>query len=102
MTCKELGGPCDQKLSAGSWDEMVQTMVTHVMSKPPGNGRGNEDDARARSQEVGQRDEAEMGCGSRSLGAAARFGSRLIACAAVFGLYQGTSLDIDVPLGNGA
>ena len=26
MTCKGLGGPCDQKLSAGSWDEMVQTM----------------------------------------------------------------------------
>jgi len=32
MTCKELGGPCDQTLSAGSWDEMVQTMVKHVTS----------------------------------------------------------------------
>lgn len=32
MTCKELGGPCDQKLSAASWDEMVQKMTKHVMS----------------------------------------------------------------------
>jgi hypothetical protein len=22
MTCQSLGGPCEQKLSAGSWDEM--------------------------------------------------------------------------------
>ena len=31
MTCKELGGKCDQKLSAGSWDEMVK----HVMTTHP-------------------------------------------------------------------
>ena len=24
MTCRELGGTCDQKLSASSWDEMVK------------------------------------------------------------------------------
>jgi len=35
MTCKELGGPCDQKLSAGSWEDMVNTMVEHVMSNHP-------------------------------------------------------------------
>jgi predicted small metal-binding protein len=35
MTCKELGGPCDQKLSAESWDEMVQQMVKHVSSNHP-------------------------------------------------------------------
>ena len=32
MTCKELGGKCDQKLSAGSWDEMVHVMTKHVMT----------------------------------------------------------------------
>lgn len=35
MTCKELGGKCDQKLSAESWDEMVQTMTKHVMENHP-------------------------------------------------------------------
>ena len=35
MTCRELGGKCDQKLSAPSWDEMVQTMTKHVMDKHP-------------------------------------------------------------------
>ena len=35
MTCKELGGPCNQTLSAGSWEEMVQTMVKHVTSNHP-------------------------------------------------------------------
>ena len=35
MTCKELGGKCDQKLSAGSWDEMVQVMTKHVMTTHP-------------------------------------------------------------------
>jgi predicted small metal-binding protein len=35
MTCRELGGACDQKLSAGSWDEMVKTMRGHVMQKHP-------------------------------------------------------------------
>ena len=35
MTCRELGGKCDQKLSAGSWDEMVQLMTKHVMGTHP-------------------------------------------------------------------
>jgi len=35
MTCRELGGPCDQKLSADTWDEMVKTMTKHVMEKHP-------------------------------------------------------------------
>ncbi len=35
MTCKELGGKCDTKLSANSWDEMVKTMTKHVMDKHP-------------------------------------------------------------------
>ena len=35
MTCKELGGACDQKLSANTWDEMVQVMTKHVMSSHP-------------------------------------------------------------------
>lgn len=35
MTCKELGGKCDKKLSAASWDEMVQAMTKHVLDKHP-------------------------------------------------------------------
>lgn len=35
MTCKDLGGTCDQRLTAGSWDEMVKTMTKHVMEKHP-------------------------------------------------------------------
>ena len=35
MTCKQLGGKCDQKLSADTWDEMVKAMTTHVMDKHP-------------------------------------------------------------------
>ena len=35
MTCKELGGKCDEKLSADSWDEMVMTMTKHVMANHP-------------------------------------------------------------------
>ncbi len=35
MTCRELDGACDQKLSAGSWEEMVKVMTNHVMEKHP-------------------------------------------------------------------
>ena len=35
MTCKELGGTCDERLSAESWGEMVKTMTNHVMSRHP-------------------------------------------------------------------
>lgn len=35
MTCKELGGICDQKLSAESWEEMVKAMMNHVMENHP-------------------------------------------------------------------
>jgi hypothetical protein len=35
MTCKDLGGTCDEKLSAASWDDMVQVMTKHVMAKHP-------------------------------------------------------------------
>ena len=35
MTCKELGGKCDQKLTANSWNEMVKAMTKHVMEKHP-------------------------------------------------------------------
>lgn len=36
MTCRELGGKCDYKLSASSWDEMVQVMTQHVLERHPG------------------------------------------------------------------
>lgn len=35
MTCKELGGACDEELSAETWDEMVGTMTAHVTEKHP-------------------------------------------------------------------
>jgi len=35
MTCRELGGACDQRLSAETWDEMVKTMTKHVMDNHP-------------------------------------------------------------------
>ena len=35
MTCKELGGSCDQKLSAASWNELVKAMVNHVNANHP-------------------------------------------------------------------
>ena len=33
MTCQSLGGPCEQKLSAGSWNEMVQAMTKHIKKR---------------------------------------------------------------------
>ena len=35
MTCKELGGVCDTKLSADSWGEIVKKMSAHVMKEHP-------------------------------------------------------------------
>ncbi|PZM08741.1 DUF1059 domain-containing protein [Rhizobium tubonense] len=35
MTCRELGGACDEYLSAQTWDEMVKKMTNHVMAKHP-------------------------------------------------------------------
>jgi hypothetical protein len=35
MTCRELGGTCDQRLTAGSWDVMAKVMTKHVMEKHP-------------------------------------------------------------------
>lgn len=35
MTCKDLGGSCDAKLSANTWDEMVMTMTKHVIGNHP-------------------------------------------------------------------
>lgn len=35
LTCRDLGGTCDQKLTAETWDEMVQTMTKHVLENHP-------------------------------------------------------------------
>jgi predicted small metal-binding protein len=59
MTCKELGGTCDQKVSANSWDEMVQKMTKHVMDKHPDVAKDGKD-AQRRPEKVGQRNEAEV------------------------------------------
>jgi predicted small metal-binding protein len=42
MTCKQLGGECDLKLSAATWDQMVQAMTKHVMEKHPDVAKGME------------------------------------------------------------
>ena len=41
MTCKELGGPCGQPLSAKSWDDMVRLMATHIIENHPFVAKGN-------------------------------------------------------------
>jgi len=41
-TFRELGGPCDQKLSASTWDEMVKAMTQHVMAKHPDTAKAME------------------------------------------------------------
>jgi predicted small metal-binding protein len=35
LTCRQLGGTCNQTLTAESWDEMVMAMTRHVMDKHP-------------------------------------------------------------------
>ena len=35
MTCRQLGGACDQKLSASTWNDMVNAMTKHVIEKHP-------------------------------------------------------------------
>ena len=35
LTCQELGGICDTKLSAETWDELVQKMTKHVIANHP-------------------------------------------------------------------
>ncbi len=32
LTCKELGGECDARLSAETWKEIVGKMVDHVVT----------------------------------------------------------------------
>jgi predicted small metal-binding protein len=35
LTCKQLGGICDYKISSDSWDDMVRKMTRHVMEFHP-------------------------------------------------------------------
>jgi predicted small metal-binding protein len=42
MTCRELGGSCNQELSASAWDEMVKAMTEHVLAKHPDTARAME------------------------------------------------------------
>ena len=35
MTCNELGGVCNHRLSADTWERMVQAMTKHVIEKHP-------------------------------------------------------------------
>jgi predicted small metal-binding protein len=51
MTCKELGGKCDHKISANTWDEAVEKMTAHVMKEHP--------DVAAKMKEMHERDPKE-------------------------------------------
>ncbi|MBV9349421.1 MAG: hypothetical protein JO026_01590 [Patescibacteria group bacterium] len=35
MTCRELGGPCGEALSAETWPDMVRRMTDHVIANHP-------------------------------------------------------------------
>lgn len=35
MTCRQLGGTCDQAITANTWDEIVKKMSRHVIEKHP-------------------------------------------------------------------
>ena len=35
MQCKDLGGTCDEQVSAESWEQIVQVMTKHVMQNHP-------------------------------------------------------------------
>ncbi len=35
MACKDLGGACDEQLSAASWDDIIRVMTKHVIEKHP-------------------------------------------------------------------
>jgi hypothetical protein len=66
MTCKELGGKCDQKLKAGTRDQTVQAMTKHVVEKRPDVAKEMVK-MHKEAKEMGRGNEAELGCGSRSL-----------------------------------
>jgi predicted small metal-binding protein len=54
MTCRNLGGACDQKLSAESWNEMVGLMVKHVTDNHPDVAKQMEQMHNADSQKWGR------------------------------------------------
>ena len=59
MTCKELGGPCDQPLSARSWDDMVRPPYSNAYRREPsGNCEEDGKNAHRRSHKMGPGDEA--------------------------------------------
>ena len=35
MTCRDMGGPCEAKISAETREEMVQKMTDHVIKNHP-------------------------------------------------------------------
>ena len=42
MTCRQLGGPCGQVLTAETWEEMVKTMTRHVLENHPDTAKAME------------------------------------------------------------
>jgi hypothetical protein len=62
-----LGGTCNEKLAAKTWDGMVKAMTKNVVEKAPGCRKGDGGNAQRGFEEIGQRDEAKMGGGSAGL-----------------------------------
>lgn len=67
MTCRSLGGPCEQNLSAASWEEMVQAMTKHVMEKHPETAKAMEKMHNDDPKKMGERNEAEVGGDARDI-----------------------------------
>jgi hypothetical protein len=43
LTCHDLGGPCDEKISATTWDGMVKAMTMHVVQTHPETAKAMEE-----------------------------------------------------------
>ena len=66
MTCRDLGGKCDQKLSANSWDEMVKAITTHVMEKHPDVAKQMEKMHKEDPKKWGKEMRPKRGCDSKN------------------------------------
>jgi predicted small metal-binding protein len=61
LTCKQLGGTCGHKISANTWDELVQNMTKHVVQSHPDVAEKVEQMHGQDLKKMGSRDEAEVG-----------------------------------------
>jgi hypothetical protein len=69
MTCKELGGTCDMRLSAETWQGMAALMMNHPRETPGRRAEYGRDDRRSRRMDSG----SEEGMGCNASGTAAQW-----------------------------